>query len=216
MPPALRSATTTRTDALRALYRRVHDCSACLRMTHTHTLTPANGPVDARVLFVAEAPGRRGASITGVPLSGDEAGRRFERFLALAGLNRSAVFVTNAVLCSPRDARGRNRTPTQREVAACRGHLESTLDLVQSALVVALGRVALEALGAIYPHYLTLKVDASRPTAWRSRTLIPLYHPGRQSTLHRSQQVQEADWLRLRELVTAGQTTVTSYLSPVT
>jgi uracil-DNA glycosylase family 4 len=174
----------------------VRDCVSCPNMHHAHVLSSTNGALHARVLFIAEAPGRRGAAITGVPLFGDEAGRRFEAFLSLAGLSRGDVFVTNAVLCNPLDKGGHNRTPSVTEVARCRPFLERTLDFVPAPVIVALGRVALAALHAIAPHRLTL-LEAGNPIAWRDRTLVALYHPGRQSTLHRSQQRQDADWRQL-------------------
>lgn len=179
----------------------VRACRACSRMTHCHALSAANGPVDARVVFVAEAPGRRGAAITGVPLTRDVSGRRFDAFLAVAGIARSDVFVTNAVLCNPIDAEGRNRAPARTERERCLGFLARTLDIVRAPLVVALGRVALKALDDLAPHDLRLASDAGRPATWRSRTLVALYHPSRQSTLHRGEERQEADWRALGALL---------------
>jgi DNA polymerase len=166
-------------------------------MSHSHTLGPGNGPLDARVLFIAEAPGRLGAAITGVPLCGDEAGRRFERFLSLAGLRREEVFATNAVLCNPLDSGGCNRRPTAGEIARCRPFLERTLDMCSAPVVVALGRVAVDALAGIAAHEVDLRRDVGRALGWRGRVLVALYHPGRQSTLHRTQEEQEEDWRRL-------------------
>src|SRR5688500_851632 len=93
-------------------------------------LGPANGPLDARVLFVAEAPGRLGGDRTGVPLTSDQTGRNFARLLEHAGLRRDEVFVTNAALCNPRSLGGLNRPPSRIELASCREHLRRTLDLV--------------------------------------------------------------------------------------
>lgn len=180
-------------DGLRALLRDVRGCTACARMAHSHAISRASGPLGARVLFVAEAAGRRGAAITGVPLTGDESGRRFDVFLALAGLPRTAVFVTNAVLCNPLDM-GRNRAPTAAEAARCRTFLARTIALVDAPVVVALGNVALASLRGIAPHALDLRRDAGTPAVWSGRTLIALYHPGRRSTLRRSQALQEEDW----------------------
>ncbi|HLB23833.1 MAG TPA: uracil-DNA glycosylase [Dehalococcoidia bacterium] len=195
--PAARASTV----AFSALCRDVRACTACDRAAHTHLLGPANGPLDARVLFVAEAPGRRGAAVTGIPLTRDESGRRFEAFLALADLRRDDVFITNAVLCNPLTAGGTNRTPASREIARCRPHLERTLDLVRAPVVVTLGRVALESLRAITPHDADLSSDVARPIPWRNRTLVPLYHPGRRSTLHRHHETQEHDWRILANIL---------------
>jgi uracil-DNA glycosylase family 4 len=187
--------------AFETLTRDVTSCMSCQRMAHAHALGPANGQLDARVIFVAEAVGRRGGAVTGVPLTRDETGKRFQRFLEVAGIERSDAFVTNAVLCNPLDGHGRNRTPTRAEVARCRPFLERTFELVRAPVVVALGRVALESLRALEPHDASLAAHVARPFPWRGRTLIPMYHPSRQSTLHRTDSLQEQDWRELGELV---------------
>lgn len=170
-------------------------------MTHAHVLGDGNGRRDARVIFVAEAVGRRGGAVTGVPLTRDESGRRFAAFLSLAGLRREDVFVTNAVLCNPIDAAGRNRPPALREVARCRTFLARTLEIVRAPVVVALGRAALESLRAIAPHDAELPRGVPLAVPWDGRVLVAMYHPSRQSTLHRSQERQEDDWRRLGALL---------------
>src|SRR5207237_7129580 len=107
----------------------------------------------------------------------------------------------NAVLCNPVDGEGRNRGPTMVEVRRCRTFLGRTLDLVPAPIVVALGRVALESLRAIARHDAQLASDCGSAVPWLGRTLVPMYHPSRQSTLHRSQLEQEGDWRRLRSIV---------------
>ena len=57
-------------------------------MAHSHVLGDANGALDAKVIFVAEAVGRRGGAVTGIPLTRDESGKRFAAFLEIAGLRR--------------------------------------------------------------------------------------------------------------------------------
>jgi uracil-DNA glycosylase family 4 len=164
---------------------------------------PGNGALDAAVLFVAEAPGRLGGDRSGVPLTSDQTGRNFTALLAEARLARADVFVTNAVLCNPRTAGGNNRAPAAGELANCRDHLARTLDLVAAPLVVALGAVALRALGAIEPHRLTLRADVGRPVAWRDRTLVALYHPGPRARIHRVEALQRADFRALRVTIAA-------------
>jgi DNA polymerase len=189
--------------AFDALVREVRRCAACEPMAHSHLLGAANGPLDARVMFVAEAVGRRGGAVTGVPLTRDESGRRFEAFLHIARLSRPDVFVTNAVLCNPVDPSGANRPPRASEIARCRPFLAATLQIVRAPLVVALGRVALESLRTIVPHEVRLDAEPGSAQHWNGRSLVALYHPSRQSTLHRSQQAQEEDWRRFGEVARA-------------
>jgi uracil-DNA glycosylase family 4 len=190
-----------RRRAFDALLEDVRRCFACGGMAHSHVLGASNGPLNARVMFIAEAVGRRGGAVTGVPLTCDESGRRFGAFLALAGIERAETFITNAVLCNPLASRGANRAPTSAEVARCRPFLARTLLLVRAPVVVTLGRVALESLRAIGAHDAELRRDVATARPWHGRWLVPMYHPSRQSTLHRSQLQQEDDWRQLGLIV---------------
>lgn len=176
-------------------------CRRCGAMGEgLHALSPTNGPVPAAAMFVAEAPGRLGAALTGVPLTGDAAGRRFEALLAAARLRREEVFVTNAVLCNPLDGGGRNRPPRAREVANCNDWLLAQISLVRPRLLVTLGAVALRALYQIERHPYTLPRDVGVPRPWRGRTLVALYHPGARSAVHRPWREQVADFRALGRL----------------
>ena len=177
-------------------------CRACPRMEgRIRLLGPANGSLHPRVCFVAEAPGRLGGDRTAVPLCGDQSGRNFEQLLAAAGLDRAAIFVTNAVLCNPRDTVGRNAPPTTAEIRNCSGFLATTLDLLQPPFVVALGAVALRALALLEPHGATLAADVGAVIPWRGRSLIPLYHPGPRAQLHRPFAQQAEDFRLLGALI---------------
>ena len=164
-------------------------------------LSKANGQPGARVMFIAEAPGRRGGEVTGVPLSRDASGQRFTRLLAMAGLLRDEVFITNAVLCNPRAASGVNRPPSRSELANCAGWLLRQIAVIDPAYVVTLGAVALAALGRIEAHRLLLREDVGRAVAWYGRVLIPLYHPSPRAGLSRGYAEQDADFQRLGEMV---------------
>lgn len=82
-------------------------------------LSRLNGPPDAGVMLVGEAPGRLGAARTGVPFAGDESVRRLDRLIEAAGWSRDRLFITNAVLCNPLDDLGRNRPPRVAELSNC-------------------------------------------------------------------------------------------------
>jgi DNA polymerase len=165
-------------------------------------LSRANGPFAATVLFVGEAPGRLGAGRTGIPMSGDVSGIRFDRLLGVAGLQRGNVFVTNALLCLPLDSSGRNRRPRPQELRSCSAWLRETIRMVDPGLVVSMGGVALEALRRIEPHQLSLKLSGQRPVTWNGRLLAAVYHPGARAQVHRSWPEQEGDWRNIGSWVT--------------
>ncbi len=146
----------------------------------TAVLSELNGTLEPRVMFIAEAPGRQGADRTRRPFYGDKSGENFQLLLDSIGLTREEIFITNAVMCSPRTATDANRKPTRTEIKNCSAFMKRTLDLIDPLIVATLGSVALEALKAIEPHGLTLKADAGRVVSWYGRMLVPLYHPSPQ------------------------------------
>lgn len=187
------------------LTRRAAACRRCSRMEgRRRVLGPENGPLTALVLFVAEAPGRFGGDRTGTPLTSDQSGRNFAALLAHAGIARERVFVTNAVLCNPRDARGCNAPPSAQEREHCMPFLRETLQVVHAPVVAALGRVALDALRGIEPHTLELRRDVGRAVPWGGRLLVPLYHPGPRARLHRGLADQQVDFRGLSMLLRSG------------
>ena len=156
-------------------------CTLCPAMCErAAVLSEFNGAVNARVMFIGEAPGRKGADRTRVPFSGDQSGKNFERFLASIKLARSEIFVTSAALCNPRADSGANRRPKTSEIRNCSAFLRRTIELVEPGVIVTLGTVALDALKLLHYHEFNLKHDAGRIRPWNGRLLVPLYHPSPQ------------------------------------
>ncbi|MGH3877949.1 MAG: UdgX family uracil-DNA binding protein [Actinophytocola sp.] len=124
-------------------------CQGCdLHENATQTVFGA-GPADARVVIVGEVPGDQ-EDREGEPFVGP-AGRLLDRALAEAGIDRSLVYVTNAVkhfkfVPAERGKRRIHKTPSRTEVVACRPWLDAELDRVGPELVVALGATAAKSL----------------------------------------------------------------------
>jgi uracil-DNA glycosylase len=171
-------------------------CTLCPAMCgRSAVLSELNGSIDARVMFIGEAPGRKGADRTRVPFSGDQSGVNFDRFLSSIHLTRKEIFITSAALCNPRSESGANRRPKQKEIANCSTFLQRTIELVDPKLIVTLGSVALEALKRIEDHELNLRESAARIHAWNGRTLVPIYHPSPQVLAsHRREKEQLQDY----------------------
>src|ERR1700752_2312630 len=121
----------------------VNEVAACVRCPamcgRSAVLSELNGPLDARVMFIGEAPGRKGADRTRVPFSGDQSGKNFDKFLASINLSRSQIFITSAALCNPRSATGANRRPAASEIRNCSDYLRRTIDLIDPGIIVTLG-----------------------------------------------------------------------------
>jgi uracil-DNA glycosylase family 4 len=145
-------------------------------------------------MFIGEAPGRLGADSSSIPFHGDKAGHNFETLLSTAGLDRSMVFVTNAVLCNPKDEKGNNSPPSIAEIENCSAYLKQQVDIVSPRIVVTLGANALRAVALIDAHTWSLRNSVRTAKNWYGRILIPIYHPGQRAMLHRSYANQQSDY----------------------
>ena len=174
---------------------RAQNCRACKEMDGcTRVLSDANGPSDATIMFVGEAPGRLGAERTAIPFHGDVAGENFEKLIALAGLRRSQIFVTNSILCNPTDEKGNNKPPPRSAIQNCSNLLKAQIDAINPTVLVTLGAAALDALRYIEHHEFKLGKDVRTARRWNDRILIPLYHPGARALIHRNFVAQTADY----------------------
>src|SRR5687768_17656175 len=113
-----------------ALVEEAASCTRCPAMCgRSAVLSDLNGSPDARIMFIGEAPGRKGADRTRVPFSGDQSGANFDRFLSSINLVRKEIFITSAALCNPRSDSGANRKPSQKELSNCSSFLRRTIEM---------------------------------------------------------------------------------------
>jgi len=198
------------------LVENVNRCNLCTRMYgRTKVLSEKNGNIDSKVVFIGEAPGRLGADRTGIPFYGDRAGKNFEWLLPFAGLKRQQVFITNAVLCNPRDEKGNNSAPNNEEVRNCSLHLSILIDIIEPDLIVPLGQCALRSLNVIEAHQIKLQQDVRKPAKWGKYTVLPMYHPGPRATIYRSIADQKKDFFFLGEILGLSVSrTFTGFLLP--
>lgn len=163
------------------IIKKAKSCLNCEAMAGTEAVIGyQNGNLHADIMFIAEAPGPRGADVTGIPLHGDVTGNNFEKLLASTKWTRSDIFITNAVLCCSTNENGKVRSPFRAEVINCHSYLSSIIELVNPKVIVTLGKKALEALKEIESHQLILNKDVGSYTKWNNRWIYPLYHPSPQ------------------------------------
>jgi DNA polymerase len=123
------------------LKQHVRDCTICkLRAGCTQTVFGI-GDEHADWLFVGEGPGADEDAL-GEPFVG-EAGRLLDNMLLAIKLKRGQnVYIANVIKCHP----PANRPPAADEIAACLPYLRRQIELIQPKLIVALGKVASNAL----------------------------------------------------------------------
>jgi len=193
-------ANTDREVDYNNLIIQAKSCRKCDAMKEAEAIIGNNnGNLNADIMFIAEAPGPRGADITGIPLHGDVTGDNFEKLLCSTKWTRSDIYITNAVLCCPTNENGTVRNPTKQEVKNCHPYLSRIIDLVNPKIVVTLGKKALEAIKEIENHPLVLSKDVASYTRWNNRWVYPLYHPSPQviNTGTRTFEQQKTDFRQL-------------------
>ena len=130
-----------------ALFREARGCTRChLHECATQTVF-GEGPLDASIAFVGEQPGDQ-EDIAGRPFVGP-AGQLFDAALEKAGIDRSVVYVTNAVKHFKFVQRGKKRIhskPNAGEIEACRWWIENERALIKPPVTVALGATAAHSL----------------------------------------------------------------------
>ena len=172
---------------LEELHQRIAACPDCdLCRTRTHAV-PGEGPPNAEVLFVGEAPGFY-EDQQARPFVGP-AGRFLDELIASIGLRRDQVFITNVVKCRPPN----NRDPLPGEIDACRKHLQRQIELIQPRIIISLGRYS---LAWFSPRDAISKVHGQAKVR-DGVYFIPMYHPAAALHAGNMRKVIEEDFRKI-------------------
>jgi uracil-DNA glycosylase family protein len=128
------------------------ECRGCDLFRRATQTVFGKGPSYAAIMFVGEQPGDQ-EDKAGEPFVGP-AGRLLTECMEEAGIDRDAVYVTNAVKhfkWEPRGMRRLHKKPTLREASACRPWVDSEIEAAHPQLIVCLGATAAQAL--LGPHF---------------------------------------------------------------
>src|SRR5512132_2060199 len=142
-----RPAQPSDTSSVATVREAAAHCTACHLYKRATQTVFGEGPKRAAMMLVGEQPGDY-EDVAGKPFVGP-AGQIMDRALEEAGIDRSQVYVTNAVKHFKWEPRGKRRIhqkPNSREIAACRPWLEAELRLVKPKLLVCLGATAAQVI----------------------------------------------------------------------
>jgi DNA polymerase len=153
--------------ALEGLVEEIRVCTRCDLHSVANKAVPGEGPSDARVILVGEAPGfnedKQGRPFVGA------AGRFLEELLGEAGLKREDVYITNVVKHRPPN----NRDPLPAELTACLPWLQRQIEIIKPRFIVTLGRFS---LGTFFPGSMISKVHGEVREK-DGRYYFAMYHP---------------------------------------
>ena len=178
-------------EELARIAAEVRACKLCKLHIGAIKAVPGEGPANAQIMFIGEAPGfnedRQGRPFVGA------AGKFLDELLALAGLRRSDVFIGNVVKHRPPN----NRDPEADEIAACAGYLERQIAAIDPRVIVTLGRFS---MARWFPGEKISRIHG-QPRWVDGRMIVPMMHPA--AALHQAQNrpLIEADFRRLPEFL---------------
>ncbi len=176
---------------LEALAAEVAGCTRCLLHQGRTKAVPGEGPENADIMFIGEAPGFHEDQL-GRPFVG-AAGKFLDELLDSINLKRQDVFIANVIKCRPPG----NRDPLPEETEACKPFLDRQIELIQPKLVVTLGRFS---MARAFPKARISHIHG-QPRKIGGVVYYPMYHPA--AALHQPslRRTVEEDMRRIPELI---------------
>ncbi len=173
------------------MYAQIRTCTKCdLSQSRTNAV-PGEGPENAEIMFIGEAPGfhedRQGRPFVGA------AGQYLDELLGLIGIDRSKVYITNVVKCRPPG----NRDPLPYEIEACRPYLDRQIELIHPKVIATISRFAMMRW---FPDKKISEIHGN-PKRFGDIVVVPMYHPA--AALHQPslKRVLEEDFKRLPQIL---------------
>ncbi len=148
------------------------------RTENNYSMVFGEGDVEARIIFIGEAPGKKEAE-SGRPFVG-AAGRILDELLASIGVERQSVYITNVVKDRPPE----NRDPRPEEIELYRPFLLRQIEIIQPRVIATLGRFAMDFIldqfdlpekGQKIGDLHGKRLEAQLP--YGQIAVVPLYHP---------------------------------------
>lgn len=125
-----------RQETLEEIHAELGDCQRCPLCAARNHIVYGAGAASARIVFVGGEPSKRDDT-TGIPLAGE----LFDRILFAMGLERSAIYACQVVMCRPLQ-----RPVHEEEISTCLPYLQRQIEVIAPQIIVALGEVATRAL----------------------------------------------------------------------
>jgi uracil-DNA glycosylase len=178
-------------SALTEINQSVEHCQDCELAKRRTRVVPGEGPENAQLLFIGEAPGWH-EDQQGRPFVGP-AGQFLEQLLSSIGLKREQVYIANVIKCRPPG----NRDPLPGEIQACNKWLNKQIDLIKPKMVVTLGRYS---MARYFPNETISKIHGKAKKV-NNIIYFPMYHPA--AALHQGnlRKVIQEDMLKIPALL---------------
>jgi DNA polymerase len=176
---------------LTELYNQIRVCTKCDLAKARTNAVPGEGPANADIMFIGEAPGfhedRQGRPFVGA------AGQYLEELLALIGMKREQVYIGNVIKCRP----PQNRDPEPAEMDACKPYLDKQIELIKPKVIITISRFAM----ARWFSDRKISEIHGKPKKFGNLVVLPMYHPA--AALHQPslKRVLEEDFKRVPQIL---------------
>ena len=175
---------------LEAVNQEILSCEYCLEHARGKKLVPGEGSIDAEVVFLGEAPGRKEAE-TGRPFVG-RSGQLLRSLIAKIGLSDQEVFITSTVKYLPE-----KKTPDRQDIDHGRIHLSKQLEVINPKLVVLLGSVAQK---GVWDEPLPVLANHGQ-VVQKGRSYFVTLHPAAALRIQKLKPLLESDFGKLKNQV---------------
>ena len=165
-------------NSIAALHDEARGCTRCALHEMATQVVFGEGPPTADLMVVGEQPGDK-EDLAGRPFVGP-AGQLFDDVAERAGMDRSQVYVTNAVKhfkFQPRGKRRIHQKPGAGEVTACRWWLDQERELVKPRVILAMGATALHSLTGDGKGLLKRRGSVERARGGAEEPVFVTVHP---------------------------------------
>ncbi len=168
-------------SAMRQLREEIGDCTRCRLSEGRTNVVFGEGNLDARIMFIGEAPGRE-EDLQARPFVGD-AGKLLTKLIEKmgekSGFGRKDVYIANIVKCRP----PMNRDPHDDEMRTCSPFLIRQIEIIQPEVIVSLGRISAFSLSGRSGPLTSFSITRERGKFFeykvgdRSIPVMPTFHP---------------------------------------
>ena len=154
-------------------------------------LVPGEGPLDASVMIIGQAPGRSEDKLLR-PFIG-RSGRLLDNILSRSSIDRDKAYITSAVQFFPPD----NRIPTEEEIKLCYPFLQGQLKIIRPKFIITLGRIP---LGVFFPEG-RLALLHGKSISSSEYTLLVSYHPAAALRFKKVLKLTESDFEKFGKII---------------
>ncbi len=168
LPKAREDEDMNKETKLSGLKQELEGCTRCKLADNRTTLVLGEGSLDAKLVFVGEAPGRD-EDVSGRPFVG-RAGKLLTKIIQAMGLRREDVYIMNIVKCRPPE----NRNPAEDEISQCEPFMLRQIQIIKPKIICTLGTFSSQQL-------LGTKTPISKLRGkfhnYHGVKLMPTFHP---------------------------------------